>query len=419
MLPALVFAGIVLALGAPSAALGNESPNILTLSESYALALKRSEEISLRAEEIAAAEARFLQSLSGILPKLSLSSTDKRQDGSGSSVFTRRSLPERKFTFSQPLFSGFKEFAAMKGSKLERRQREHEKARAQQLLLVDVSDAFHLLLEQRENIRILNSVRQTLLDRHQELEAREKIGRSRSSELVAVRAQLYRVESEWEAAQARETIASHLLQFLTGLDAVGDLAEPAPALPALEAEDAYLSKAVGRADVKAAEQALEISHQQLRVARSKFFPTVNTEGNYYLERSGAAKEVTWDASLEVSVPIFQGGSALGAVREARTGIRQAELRLQRTRRVAVQEIRDAYADYEGALAQVRALTKALEAAEENYQLQVEEYRRSLVSNLEVLSTLQDLQDTRWELIQARFEALRRYWKLRAAAGETL
>ncbi len=412
-------AGILLALALTTRSdAADESPNTLTLPGCYALALKRSEEIALRAELIAEAEARFLQSLSGVLPKLSFSFTDKRQDGSGASAFTRRSLPERKFTFSQPLFSGFKEFAAMKGSKLERRQREHEKARAEQLLLVDVSDAFHLFLEQRENIRILNSIRQTLLDRNQELEAREKIGRSRLSELTAVQAQLYRVEAEWEAAQARERIASHLLQFLTGLDAIGDLADPDPTLPSLEGRETYLARAATRADVKAAEQALEISHQELRVARSKFFPTVGAEGNYYVERSGAAKDVKWDASLEMNVPIFQGGSALGATREAESGVRQAELQLRRVRRVAGREILDAYADYEGALAQVRALTKALEASEENYQLQVEEYRRSLVSNLEVLSVLQNLQDARGELVQARSEALRRYWKLKVAAGET-
>ena len=86
--------------------------------------------------------------------------------------------------------------------------------------------------------------------------------------------------------------------------------------------------------------------------------------------------------------------------------------------MAAQEIRDAYADCEGALARVRALAKALEAIEESYQLQAEEYRRSLVSNLEVLSALKDLQDARRDLIHARFEALRLWWRLRAAAGET-
>jgi len=391
----------------------------LTLSDCYRMALKQSEEVAVRAERITETEGRFQQALSGILPKISFSSVDKRQDGDGGSAFTRRNVPERKFTFSQPLFSGFKEFAAMRGSKSEKRLREQEKGRAEQLLLVDVSDAFHLLLQQRRQIGVLDTIRQTLRERIRELEDRERIGRSRASERVAAQAQLYRVEAEWEQAQTREQVSSQLLQFLTGLGAIPELADPGPALPAPPPEETYLAKGPSRPDVKGAEQSAEIARQQLKVARAKFFPTVDVGGNYYVERSGAAQDVTWDASLTVDVPLFQGGAAVGAGKEAESGIRQADLKVQQARRVADQEIRDAYAEYGGALARARALTKALEATEESYQMQAQEYRLNLVSNLEVLATLQALQDSRRELIGTLYEAHRLYWKLKAAAGETI
>ena len=394
-----------------------EAPQALTLADCYRLALKQSEEVALRAELINESEARFMQAFSGILPKFSFSSIDKWQDGNGGSAFTRRYLPERKFTLSQPLFSGFKEFAAMRGSHLEKDLRRLEKERAEQLLLVDVSDAYHLVVEQREDLRILDSIRETLRQRQEELEGREKIGRSRASERVAVQAQMYRVESDWELAQSREAVAVQLLGFLTGLDAVGDLQEPGPSLPAAQPEESYLTQAAGRADVKAAEQELKISQQRLSVARSGFFPTVDLDGNYYVDRSGAAKEVTWDTSLNVGVPIFQGGRARGENKEAESLLRQAEIRLQQARRAALHDVRDAYAQYDGTLARVRALTKALEATEESYQLEAQEYRLSLVSNLEVLATLQTLQDARRDLVNLLYEAHRAYWKLKTAAGD--
>ncbi len=396
-----------------------EPPRTLSLGDCYRMALKQSEEIALRAELITETEGRFQQALSGILPKISFSSVDKRQDGAGDSAFTRKYLPERKFPFSQPLFSGFKEFAAMRGSKSEKELRRLEKARAEQLLMVDVSDAFHLLLEQREDLRILNSIRETLRARISELESRERIGRSRPSERVAAQAQLYRVESDWELAQSRETVATQLLGFLTGLDAVGDLQGPGPALPAVQPRETYLTLAPGRPDVKAAEQALQISKQRVAAARAGFFPTVGLDGNYYVDRSGAAQDVKWDASLNVNVPIFQGGKASGAAKEAESLLHQAEIRLQQARRTALQEIRDAYAQYDGAQARVRALTQALEATEESYQMEEQEYRLSLVSNLEVLSTLQTLQDARRDLVNLLYEAYRSYWKLQAAAGEPM
>ena len=403
----------------PQAAEEEKNSGGLALQDCYRMALKQSEEVAVRAELITETEGRFQQALSGVLPKISFSSVDKRQDGDGGSAFTRRYLPERKFTFSQPLFSGFKEFAAMRGSKSEKRLREQEKARAEQLLLMDVSDAFHLLLQQRREIGLLDAIRQTLRDRIRELEDREKIGRSRASERVAVQAQLYRVEAEWEQAQTQEQVSSQLLQFLTGLNAITELADPGPELPAPAPEETYRAKGPSRPDVKAAEQSLEISREELKVARAKFFPTVGVDGNYYVDRSGAAKDVKWDASLNVNVPLFQGGSTAGASKEAESGIRQADLLLQQARRVADQEIRDAYAQYDGALARMRALTKALEATEESYQMQVQEYRLNLVSNLEVLSTLQTLQDARREVTAALYDAHRLYWKLKAAAGESI
>ncbi len=118
----------------------------LTLPECYQLALKRSETIAINQELIKETEGRFRQALSTALPHVSFESTDKRQDGTGNSAFTLRNVPERKFTFTQPLFSGFKEFAAMAGSRAEHRQRIDEKVRAEQLLFTDVSDAFYLLL---------------------------------------------------------------------------------------------------------------------------------------------------------------------------------------------------------------------------------------------------------------------------------
>ena len=391
----------------------------LTLSDCYRLALKQSEEIAVRQELITENEGRFQQALSGILPRLSFSSTDKRQDGSGGSAFTLRKVPERKFMMSQPLFSGFKEFAAMAGAKAERKQLVQQKARAEQLLLVDVADAFMLLLEQREDLKTLDTIHAALLDRIEELKSREQLGRSRPSEVVSAQAQMYRIEAERELVLSHETTARQLLEFLTGREPIGPISERDSAPASIGFESAYLEKAASRADVQAALEIVEIAKQEVHVAQSKFWPTVGLDGNYFVERAGASKDVSWDASLKVEVPIFQGGEAMGGVKEASSKARQARLRFAEVRRQAVQSIRDAYAKVEAALARNAALAKALAATEQSYQFYVDEYRLSLVSNLDVLKSLQELQDARRDFIHADYEFRRLYWQLKVAAGETL
>ena len=76
----------------------------LTLEECYRLALKRSETVAIQKEIINEAEGRFLQALSGALPKASYEIEETRQDGSGTSNFTLKRIPQRRFTVSNSPF---------------------------------------------------------------------------------------------------------------------------------------------------------------------------------------------------------------------------------------------------------------------------------------------------------------------------
>ena len=409
----LLFA--VLLLAAP---LGAAAEDGLTLPECYALALKRSEQIAIQQELIRETEGRFLQALSGALPRASFEASKKRQDGTNSSAFTLKDIPERKFVFSQPLFSGFKEFAAMAGSRAERRQRLQEKARAEQLLLVDVANALYLLREQLEDLGALEAIRVALTERLDGLKQREQLGRSRPSEVASAEAQLRRVEAEMELVRSQESVARELLEFLTGLDHIEAVADSDASLPALEGIETYLAKADQRSDVRAAKEAWRVAEQEVAIARAKFFPTLGLEGNYYVERAGVAEDVKWDAALKVDVPILQGGQSVGATKEAAAREREARLRFGERTRSAGLEIHNAYTKLQAALARTAALEKALKASEESYRLQVEDYRLNLVNNLDVLRELQALQDARRDFIHATYDAKRLSWQLRVAVGET-
>jgi outer membrane protein len=391
----------------------------LTLETCYRLALRRSEQIAIQQELLRQTEGRFLQALSGALPSASFVASEKRQDGSGGSAFTLKEVPERKFTFSQPLFSGFKEFAAMAGTRAEKRQRIHEKLRAEHLLLIDVTDAFYLLRQQREDLLALETIRATLTERMSELEERERLGRSRPSERASVEARLRRLEAEIERVRSQETTARQLLEFLTGLSHIDAITDDADALPALQPEETYVAKVDRRPDVLAAEEAWQVAKKNVTIAKADYWPTVDLDSNYYTKRVGASGGVDWDVLLTVDVPLFQGGEVVGAVKEAKSESRRAKLEQEQTRREATLEIRQVYATLAATVSRRRALEKALAAAEQNYLLQREDYEHGLVNNLNVLQTLQELQDARRDVIQVIYEERRQYWQLRAATGESL
>jgi len=145
------------------------SQDSLTLLDCYKMALKQSETVAIQKEMIKEAEGRFTQYVNRIFPKASFSTSNKIQNGSGGSAFTLTEIPESKFVFSQPIFSGFKELATIAGSRYEKKQRIQEKIRAEQLLFTDVSDAFYLLLSYWEDFESLAAIRRALEERVEEL----------------------------------------------------------------------------------------------------------------------------------------------------------------------------------------------------------------------------------------------------------
>jgi len=387
-----------------------------TLLECYALALKQSETIAIDKQLIKETEAHFLQAFSILMPHVSFANTESWLDRDAVTDTTRYHASQRAFTFSQTLFSGFKEFAAISGSKLERNQREKELMRAQQLLFTDVSDAFYLFVEQQEDLQTLEVIRDALAGRIAELRQREKLGRSRRSEIVSTEAQFYSATSQIELAKSQVELSRQLLEFLIGVSLEG-VSDPKKEITVLEPEVDVAAKARLRPDVEAAFAFWGLAKKQVIVARSGFFPTVSFQNNYYPRRTTSPVESKWDAALTVDVPIFNGTQTFGDVKLANAKSREAELAYQRTLRLAVQDIRNAYTLVETSVAQLRELKKALQAAELNYFLQKEDYKLNLVNNLDVLQAIQTLQGTRRDHTAVFYDCQRRYWQLQVALGK--
>ncbi len=388
--------------------LKNES---LTLKDCYKLALKQSELIAIDAEQIKIAEAHFLQAFGTIMPQVSFSHTETRNSHNTALNNTH----EEKFIFTQDLFSGFKEFAGMKSSNFEKRQRQNELWRAQQLLFVDVSDAFYLLLEIQQDLNALKTIEFALKDRVGELKTRENIGKSRASEIATTEYQLYNLEAEVQLERNQELLVRQLIEFLIGrpLDTIMESKFDFDIKP----EGQYLAEASFRPDVQAAYYLSRSDQEKIAIARSGFFPQVNLEGDYFTHRTSTPADSRWETLLTVNVPLFEGTTTYGQVKEASAVAKQSGLLYSRTGRIAIENIHDAYVNMQISVLRKRTLGKALKSAELSYHLQNQDYKLNVVNNLDVLTAIQNLEDVRRSYIHTSYESKRFYWQLLAAAGE--
>jgi len=404
-------AGTVKAMEASKIAPADEN-RPLTLEDCYNLALKQSELIAVNSELIRQAEAHFLEAFGTLMPQVSFSHTEMREHSSDTS-FNR--TYEAKFTFTQALFTGFKEFAGMASSRFEKSQRENEKWRAEQLLFVDVSDAFYLLLETQADLKTLMTIEKALTDRIKELKARENIGKSRTSEVVTTQYQLYNLQAGIESDKNQELIVRELLAFLTGRPIV-KIVESKIGFD-LKPESQYLAEASFRPDVEAANFAWKADQKKIIIARSGFLPQINLESDYYSHRANAPTDSKWDAMLTLNIPIFEGTTTYGQVKEAISIAKESELLYTRAGRIAIQDIHDAYVNMQSAILIKKTLAKALKSAELSYHLQNQDYKLNVVNNLDVLTAIQNLEDVRRNFIHTSYETKRFYWQLLAAAGE--
>ncbi len=399
----------------------------LALSEAYALSLKRSEDIAMKVATLDTAQAHFYQALNTIMPKANYLITRKEQDASGSgntssdvaSTGTRRVTPEKKFTFSQPIFNGFKEFAAIQASGAEKAQRVFEIERAKELLFLDVVDAFYGVLEAREDTEILNSIHGALENRIKELAERGKIGRSKDSEIQTAVVDLKMNEADLEEAKGAETIARQLLGFYIGKEIQGRLLDDNDFKRDVSDMAYYLAKSGYRSDLKASEQAKILAEKNVVAAQSGLFPTVKIDGNYYTQRVGFQSGIDWDVLLTIDIPLLNGTETIGDIKEAAASRETAKLQLGKLKRQTELDVKEAFMMFKVSGLQEKALEAAVDASKKNYELNMEDYRHNLVNNLDVLDALQKYQDVRRRLNQAHYQMLKSFWRLKVAVGETL
>ncbi len=410
----------------PSETSTEQPKRVLTLEEAYELALRRSEVIAIKREEISKTWAAWLKSSGEAIGDADFVITDSMQDsrqgggGEGSSVgstFSAAERRERKIVFSQPLFQGFKTMGAVAGAGSLKKQRLEEHERAKEILFLEIVDAFYGLMQQKKDLETIEGIHKLFEERVEELKQREEVGRSRLSELSTAGAKMRILEAQLAQARGAYAIGGSLMEFYTGLpgEEVSYQEEDLQGMPLVPPANFELL-AEERADVEAANQAEKTAKQAIIVAQSGLWPRITLDANHYEHREGFQSDIDWDLLFKINVPLFRGGETLGEIKETYSEWKQAQLNYSLVKRQAELEIKSSYQNWLAAQEQNKAFIQAVKAAQENYRLQKEDYVRSLVNNLDVLSALEELFNTSKEGNRAHYEMKQNYWRYQTAVG---
>jgi outer membrane protein len=405
------------ALAAPSA----------NLTDSYRASLRQSEIVADKSELIDQAQEHHKQAWGSMLPTVSSGGTVFRQAGGGSTGTASNSSSNYestvKLTLAQPLFRGFRDFAALRQTKESVSAQVEARRQAMVQLYNDVAQNFYSVLAAERDLVDLSTETDLYEKRINELKERTKIGQSRVNDVLSTESGLAGLQVQVKQVRGQLDAAREVFVFLTGLDRQTELLDEPPSLPTisttpLEPLNAYLSRLPERPDVRATEYQHRAAEENVSMAKRAHLPAADFSANYYLLRGGTDKDVDWDVLLGLTFPLFEGGVTQSKVRGAISQNRQAELALERTKRQAETEIRTLYQAVGWDREQLQALDRVRKISERTYDAQVRDYRLGLVTNLDVLQALTAYRESIRALDRAYYAAKIDLARLEAAAART-
>jgi outer membrane protein len=392
----------------------------VTLDEAYQSALKKNETVLIQRARFEGTEANVSQARSAMLPDITGYATTLRQNER--SAFPGKSSRAGESTTArislvQPLFAGGRYSSAFDQTKALNEAQSYSIEAAKTSLFLDVAGSYYETLAAEADLKNLRLSVDLTQDRIKELNKRAHIGRSRAGEVLTSQAQSAVLGSTVQEAIDRVARARANFMFATGLDANSALNVPvatAESIPVPAPLKTYYAKINDRPDVKALELRTKAAEYSTDVARAGHMPTLNFVANGYWTKDVGDKDLDWDYGLGLTIPIFEGGAVQGRVRAAKSIETEAELNYRRLKRSAEADIERAHSSLSSATQQILALDNALIASEKNYRSETHDYSLGLNTNLDVLTALTTLQETRRSLDRTRFLTLLHWAELRAA-----
>ena len=412
--------GIILLLLTPACSWAGET---FSLKDCFKAALKRSEVLATQQELVIQAEENYRRAWGAILPSVtgSYSYFYRNAPDLTSSGNTASSAGQQTLTImaQQPLFRGFRNFAALNAAKASITAQQQARQWAGMQLYRDVARAFYTRLAVEKDLIVLDNELDLYQTRIKELNERFSIGRSRITELLTVQSAQAILKAQREQVLGQLYVAKEVLAFLTELDQdikLDDINEVPAEIGSLES---YQSKISARPDIMAAKKNADAFKSRVYVAKGAHLPSVDLIGNYYADRPDLHKNGDWDVAIAVTLPIFMGGIISSNVRTAQSQQRQSEIQLSQVQRMALEEVRSLYHNLRADLSQLTALQEAFNLSEKNYKANVKDYNLNLVTNLDVLQALTAYQDTQRSLEKIRYLTRIDYNQLEAAVAQRL
>ena len=319
-------------------------------------------------------------------------------------------MPTLSATIHQTIFSGFDDFARVDQAEADLQRIREENGQEKLKLYENLATLYYSflktqkLIEKREEALELSKNSLALLYK------RNRLGRSKTSELLQEQAYTARLEANLESLLRELSLVRQQLSYYTGLEPDRiklrlDEGRKFPEAGSINEE----ASAASRPDVKAAESEVRLAESESFRTAGAFLPEVYVEGEYFflkderLSTSSAGKK-GWTVEVGVSVPLFSGGERFFERSMMQSKVREAQLVHEALLKSAKMEIGMARVDLERKILERDKYKKARDLARRYYRSIALEADRGMVTSIEVVRARMDLVEMEESFESARFES---------------
>lgn len=435
LLASLLAAGFLLAAGAGAARAAD-------LAEVYELAERNDPQLGAAEASYLARREAVAQGRAGLLPSLTAGGytrdnrriyvdIDRDGDGAADPAPTQRYNDHGwQATLRQPIFR--------MDSWYRYRQAGNQRAEArfiytteQGMLLIRVADSYFTILEQESRLLAARAERGAVGRQLEQVQQRFEVGLVAVTDVLEAQAAYDNATVSVIQAEGAQATSFEPLLRLTGtaFNEIAGLHADFPIKPPDPAdEEEWVKTAIQRSNfLGAARERLKAARQALRAARSQRLPKIDAEMSYsHSVAPGFAfpgaplpednKIDSQVASLNVSMPIFQGGAINSAVRQARHELDAAQQNFDLQLRQVVENTRNLYTDVSTDVARVRAQLRNIESSQSALEATETGYEVGTRNIVDVLQAQQRLYAAQHQYASARYQYVRNALRLKQAVG---
>jgi outer membrane protein len=396
-----------------------------TLEEALAAAYANNPQLQAQRAALRAVDQGVPQAKAGWRPQVSVTGstgwqrTHQDRPTTGSSV-TTTNPSSLTLSLTQPVFTGFRTAAQVSAAENTVMAERANLVSTEQSILLNAAQAY-LNVVRDAAVVDLNRNNEEVLGR--QLEAtrdRFRVGEITRTDVAQAEARLSGAIADTAGALA--DLESSRANFLRVIGA-----QPTdPAAPGQVANlPATLNESIDRAlannpSIRAAEYAWRAAQDDIRNQRGQLLPTVDVTGSYRMawEQGGIedSEQDTFSATLDVTIPIYQGGGVYAALREAKHRAGQRRLELDDARTQVREQAQQAWEQIVATRTRIDSLKDQIEAAEialEGVQREAQVGARTV---LDVLDAEQELLNARVDLVRAQRDELVAGYTLLSAVG---